>query len=249
MYIRMKWQLHCHMSNRRRVTCSREMAATKKAKTKTKKRAAQQTSRTKAKRTQPDGASDGRRQRAARSHSAIVDAVYDLVRATGEPPTIDAVAARASVGVRTVFRQFSDLETLHRSINERIDHEVRALLAQPTPDAPSPLAASIARRARVFEHITPFRRAARLARPTSRFLIEQEALVAAVFRAALKDVVGDDVDDDVFEALDLLLSWETWERLRGTQGLDVRQATRVVSVAASTLLGQRSSTLSPGEST
>ncbi len=225
------------------------MAATKKTKKKTQtkaQKAAQQTSTAKAKRTPPDTASDGRRQRAARSHTAIVDAVYELVRTSGEPPDIAAVAARAGVGVRTVFRQFSDLETLHRSINERIAHDVQALLEQPTPDATSPLAASIARRARVFEHITPFRRAARLARPTSRFLTEQEALIAAVFRGALRDVVGDDIDDDVFEALDLLLSWETWERLRRTQGLSVRHAQQVVSVAASTLLGAASTTTAKG---
>ena len=92
---------------------------------------------------------DGRQQRAARNHAAIVEAVYVLVRETGEPPDIDAVAARAGVGVRTVFRQFADLETLHRSVNARLDGEVRALLALPT-GAASGVAALIERRTRVF---------------------------------------------------------------------------------------------------
>ena len=96
----------------------------------------------------------------------------------------------------------------------------------------------IERRARVFEHIAPFRRASRVARPTSRFIVEQEALMAALFRAALQEVV--DADDEAFEALDLLLSWESWERLRRTQHLSVREAQRVVVGAAQALLdGQR----------
>lgn len=205
-----------------------------------KTKATKQTSTRKTKRAPPppDAAPDGRKQRAARSHTAIVDAVYELVRETGEPPDIEAVAARAGVGVRTVFRQFSDLETLHRSVNERLEPEVRALLEQPPGDVPA-LTASIARRARVFEHIAPFRRASRLARPTSRFIVEQEALIAAGFRAALRaalpDVVGA-VDEDAFEALDLLLSWESWERLRRTQGLSTQHAQQVLSAAAAALL-------------
>lgn len=180
---------------------------------------------------------DGRQQRAARNHAAIVEAVYVLVRETGEPPDIDAVAARAGVGVRTVFRQFADLETLHRSVNARLDGEVRALIELPT-GAASGIAALIERRARVFEHIAPFRRASRIARPTSRFILEQEALMAALFRAALQGIV--DTDDEAFEALDLLLSWESWERLRRTQHLSVSEAQRVVSGAAGALLdGQR----------
>jgi AcrR family transcriptional regulator len=180
---------------------------------------------------------DGRQQRAARNHAAIVEAVYVLVRETGEPPNIDAVAARAGVGVRTVFRQFADLETLHRSVNARLDGEVRALLELPT-GAASGVEALIERRARVFEHIAPFRRASHVARPTSRFIVEQEALMAALLRAALQGIV--DAEDEAFEALDLLLSWEAWERLRRTQHLSVIEAQRVVGSAARALLdGQR----------
>ena len=54
-------------------------------------------------------ARDGRVLRGARNHALIVQAIYDLVRAGNVAPTAEEVAARAGVGVRTIFRQFKDL--------------------------------------------------------------------------------------------------------------------------------------------
>lgn len=186
---------------------------------------------------------DGRAERRARNHDAIVDATYDLIRTTHALPSMDAVAARAGVGIRTVFRQFQDQESLYRSVTDRVLDEVAALvtITPPTGDLATDLAALIERRARVFEHITPFRRVGRLVRHQSRLLQERDQAATQFFRAAIEAVLGPHLPTsadalDRIEALDALLSWETWDRLRDQQGLGPKRAARVISSAASHLL-------------
>lgn len=185
-------------------------------------------------------AKDGRVLRGARNHAAIVEAVYELVKATHLPPSVEDVARRAGVGTRTVFRQFQDLETLHRSINERVQEEVLSLIAvtAPTGHLKDDLRALVARRARLFEYLTPFRRAARLVRHQSPFLQEQDATATKLLRGMVEWVVGPHFGDDgrnTLEALDALLSFEAWDRLRAQQQLSAKRAERVLLESVITL--------------
>ncbi len=190
---------------------------------------------------------DGRVRRGARNHEAIARAMYDLVRMTHLPPTVEEVARRAGVGTRTVFRQFEDLESLYRSLNDRLQGEILAMvsLAPPSGELEADLRALVARRARVFEHLTPFRRAGRLVRHQSPFLKEQDAMTARFFRAALEAHLGPDVRGDALEALDALLSFEVWDRMRDAQGLTAKRAERVLADAAITLARAASSRRAP----
>jgi AcrR family transcriptional regulator len=185
-------------------------------------------------------AQDGRVQRGARNHALIVQAIYDLVRAGSVEPTVEDVAARAGVGVRTIFRQFNDLETLSRSLSERVLGEV-AEISCPTPPSGQlgeDLPALIARRARVFEHLLPFRRSGRVMRHRVMFLQEQDAQVTRMLREGLRAVLLPHLregSDDLLEALDLLLSFEAWERLRSQQNLSAVRAEQVLVTAAQVL--------------
>ena len=182
-------------------------------------------------------ARDGRVLRGARNHALIVQAIYDLVRAGNVAPTAEEVAARAGVGVRTIFRQFKDLETLSRSLSERVLSEVVAL-ARATPPSGrlgDDLPSLIARRARVFEHLLPFRRSGRVVRHRVVFLQEQEVQMTRMLRERLRTVLAPHLETgsgDVFEVLDLLLSFEAWERLRDAQRLSAAHAERVLVAAA-----------------
>ena len=182
---------------------------------------------------------DGRVLRGARNHDLIVQAIYDLVRAGNVEPTIDEVAARAGVGSRTIFRQFHDLETLSRSMGERVFAEIFALIepAPPSGRLVDDLAALIAQRARVYEHLTPFRRAARVVRHRVAFVREQDALMTRALRAGLEAVLARHVDgrSELVEALDVLLSFEAWDRLRDQQRLSARRAVEVLLAAATAL--------------
>ncbi len=192
-------------------------------------------------RTNSTSTPDGRAERSARTRAAIALAVYELVRARGEMPSVEAVAERAGVGERTVFRQFNDLESLARSVHERLFPEVMALArpSPPTGELEADLRSLVARRARVFEHVAPFRRASRGHRERSPFMSEQDASMASLMRASVEAVVLphlDHDDRDVVELIDVLLSFETWDRLRTVQRLDVTHAERALKKGALALL-------------
>lgn len=190
----------------------------------------------------PAAARDGRAERRTRNHDAIVQACSDLIRETHALPSMDAVAKHAGVGIRTVFRQFQDQESLYRSVTDRVLAEVMALIQMtpPTGELATDLAALVQRRARVFEHITPFRRVGRLVRHQSPLLQERDAAATQFFRAAIEVVLGPHLgayadSAEILEALDALLSWETWDRLREQQGLGPKRAARVILAAATRL--------------
>ena len=182
---------------------------------------------------------DGRVLRGTRNHDLIVQAVYDLVRAGQVEPTIEEVAARAGVGTRTIFRQFRDLESLTRSLGERVLSEVMSLIepVPPTGRLLEDLAAVIAQRARIWEYLTPFRRAARVVRHRVAFVREQDALMTRALRAGLEAVLaGHAVEGELVDALELLLSFEAWDRLRDQQRLSARRAAEVLLAAATRLV-------------
>jgi AcrR family transcriptional regulator len=188
-----------------------------------------------------DPPADGRVLRGARNHELIVQAVYDLVRSGNVDPSIEEVASQAGVGTRTIFRQFNDLETLSRSLGERVVAEITVLieLTPPSGRLIEDLRGLIARRARVYEHVTPFRRAGRLVRHRVLFIQEQDALMARMLRAAVESVLaphGLDKQRDLVEALDVLLSFEAWDRLRDQQKLGVKRAEQVLLGAATALV-------------
>ncbi len=59
---------------------------------------------------------DGRKIRANNSRQKIVDAMLSLVRDGDIAPSAENVASTANVGLRTVFRRFTDMEVLYREM-------------------------------------------------------------------------------------------------------------------------------------
>ena len=59
---------------------------------------------------------DGRRKRSQTSRDKIVAAMLALVEEGAITPSAEQVATRARVGLRTVFRQYSDMETLYAAM-------------------------------------------------------------------------------------------------------------------------------------
>jgi AcrR family transcriptional regulator len=180
---------------------------------------------------------DGRVQRGARNHEAIAEAMYELVRTTHAPPTMEEVARRAGVGTRTVFRQFQDLDSLYRTMNERLLREIVSTISMTLPpgELESDVRALARRRAQVFEHMMPFRHATRGLRHTSAFLREQDARLAQMLRTMLEAIVRPHLGEDAestLEVLDVLLSFEAWDRLRETQKLSAKAAERAIGDAA-----------------
>jgi hypothetical protein len=97
------------------------------------------------------------------------------------------------------------------------------------------------RRVRIFERIMPFKIAADVHRHHSPFLAEKAEAMTREQRAALERAIAADkrADAAFFEALDLLLSFETWRRLRKEQKLSVARARRTLALLLGALIKGR----------
>jgi AcrR family transcriptional regulator len=186
----------------------------------------------------PRGSSDGRRRRGEDNRARIVAAMLEIVQSGEVAPSAEQVAARADVGLRTVFRHFSDMDSLYREMSEAIEIEVKAVADQPfkAPDWRGRVLELVGRRGVAFEKIGPFRKASDAFRHRSRFLGDDADRLSQRLREILERVVGDAVESETLEALDLLLSFEAWSRLREEQGLSVDQTQAVLETAARRLI-------------
>jgi AcrR family transcriptional regulator len=183
---------------------------------------------------------DGRRLRSHDSRKRIVQAMLELVRDGDVSPGAEQVATRAKVGLRTVFRHFKDMDSLYAEMAHAIEAEFRDVLDQPfvAADWRGRVIEIIGRRSRVFERIGPFRRASEVHRHRSPFLDAGNARLISTAREILKGQLPPDVAGDAvtFEALDLLLSFESWSRLRRDQNLDPAAARAVLEGAVRKLI-------------
>lgn len=166
---------------------------------------------------------DGRQRRSQRSRAAIVQALFDLVGSGVLQPTAQQVAEAAGVGIRSVFRHFADMDSLFAEIDARLHTEAAPILRA------DPIAGSFAVRARAlaerrsdfFERIAPYKRAGTVQRWRSSFLQRRHATLVRELRADLLRWLPElrRAPSDLVEALDLVLSFEAWDRLRSDQRL------------------------------
>jgi AcrR family transcriptional regulator len=175
--------------------------------------------------------SDGRRQRSDESRRRIVEAMLEFAREGDAQPSAEEVADRAGVGRRTVFRLFTDMESLYREMHAVMMLRIEDIKAIPiTGDtAAERLSCIIERRVRLYEEIMPIKTAADTQRGQSKFLQEAHESVVQLLRQMLQFLLPKDIKDDPdkFEALDVALSLETWRRLRQDQKLSVKNARRI----------------------
>ena len=191
----------------------------------------------------PDPVIDGRRRRGQDNRARIVAAMLEIVQSGEIAPGAEQVAARADVGLRTVFRHFQDMDSLYREMSHMIEGELSAIIRRPFAGADwrERLREMIARRAQVFERIAPFRRAAEAFRHRSKFLGSDYDRLVVELRTTLERELPAAMREDALrlEALDMLLSYEAWARLRREQNLTPKRAQAVLEAAAERLLGDQ----------
>lgn len=184
--------------------------------------------------------SDGRRQRGEASRERIVKAMLELIGAGDVAPKAEDVAARADVGLRTVFRHFDNMESLYREIDSLIVAEIRPIVdsAFQPGSWQSQLNEMLDRRTRIFERIMPFKIASDIHRHKSPFLELQMSEFTRSQRSALVAILPRDkrFEADFVESLDLVLSFDTWRRLRKDQKLSLPKARRVLDHLVGALL-------------
>ncbi len=183
---------------------------------------------------------DGRLLRTERSRQSIANAVFLLVGEGNLAPTAQQVADRAGVGVRSVFRHFTDMEALYATVDARLLDELAPLLAPRPPEGPleERARALVAHRALLFERIAPYKRSSNLMRWRSRYLTRQHRRLVTELRRSLLQWLTelDDAPLETVEALDQATSYEAWDRLRNDQGLGRARAQRTMERAVLALL-------------
>jgi AcrR family transcriptional regulator len=183
---------------------------------------------------------DGRRQRTVDSRARIVSAMLELTHAGHVSVSAELVAERANVGLRTVFRHFNDMDSLYREMSLVIEKRLReeVPLGFASTEWREQLAELIRRRTGIFEKIAPYKRAEVAHRHRSKVLAQDIVRLNTFLREMLRVVLPTGVARDqlLFESLDMILSFESWERLRRDQDLSPRRAREVLESAVDRLL-------------
>jgi AcrR family transcriptional regulator len=184
---------------------------------------------------------DGRRRRSQQSRDRIVEAMLALVEEGAISPGAEDVAHRASVGLRSVFRHFKDMDSLYAEMALRLTQVYESALQPFEAEGwHGQLFEAIDRRVGIFERLLPFKRAADAHRHESSVLAANHAASLALLRARLRPLLPPHLQDDVIalETLDMLLSVETWARLRIEQRLTPGKARQVIEKAVERLVSE-----------
>ncbi|MCC6918856.1 MAG: TetR/AcrR family transcriptional regulator [Alphaproteobacteria bacterium] len=184
---------------------------------------------------------DGRRARGEENRRRIVAAFIDIIRRGGVSPTAEEIAARAAVGLRTVFRHFEDMELLYREIAAVIEAPIRPIVEQPfvSEGWRGRLSEIVERRAEVYERIMPFKIAGIANAHRSPFLRRRQRWFARMQRQLLLDVVPElaELPPPLLDALDMMLGFEAWAGLRRERKLDVAAAKAAITAGTEALTG------------
>ena len=190
-----------------------------------------------------DDVTDGRRLRSSRSRAKIVRALLTVIRSGDMTPSAARVAEVAGVSLRTVFRHFDDMDTLHREMAAIVEVEVRPIMAPPLRGETwrERLDELIGRRTQVFEHIMPYRVAGSLRRFTSTYLMQDYRKFVAMERETLLGVLPQTLIADAMltAALEMTTGFQAWRRMRQDQQLSAVDARAVMLFTVDRLLAGR----------
>ncbi|CAN5639217.1 hypothetical protein BH10ACT3_BH10ACT3_19230 [soil metagenome] len=190
---------------------------------------------------------DGRVQRGERTRAAIVAALLEKLNDGAYNPTAQEIATAAGVSVRSIFQHFDDMEALFgelvRAQAERVQPLIEAIDADGSFE--QRLDAIASQRSTLYERITPIRRAIGNRVHSSPAIASRLSALAAILRQQTATQFAPELDrlaaadhpDQVLDAVELLWSYDAWERLRSTQSLSVDQAVATLRLATARVLG------------
>ena len=92
---------------------------------------------------------DGRILRSQKSQTLILESIINLINKGNYYPTADQVAKESGIAIRTVFRQFADMESLLMKVDELINIKILKVLDIPSRRGPYPESLNF------YEDITP----------------------------------------------------------------------------------------------
>ena len=175
---------------------------------------------------------DGRRLRSERSKQAIIDAVAEMIDEGNLIPTAQQASDRAGVGIRTVFRHFNDMETLFTIADEQRRAYFENLFKG--GDRSGTLAERIEKivdfRGDKYERVSNVARSALAQRWRYSTLHQNYARYQRALRLDLEDWLPEakNLGATKMAALEGMLSFEFWDRLRDHQNLNASEAKNAI---------------------
>ena len=165
---------------------------------------------------------DGRVARGARTREALAEALISLIEEGDPQPTARRIAERAGVSLRLVFHHFEDVESVLKAAVTVQEQRHWAQLVEVPATLPlaERLAAVVRQRVAVYRAVAPVRRSARLLAHTSPTIAAEVARGRAALRRQLEVTFASELRRldpgaarTALDALDVALSWETWEQI------------------------------------
>ncbi len=166
---------------------------------------------------------DGRRARGDANRARIIQAMVELVAAGDPDPNADAVAEKAGLSVRTVFRHFQDKDAIFHAIDDLLVAAYQPLLTAPYRSAhwKGQLFELIARRCTINEAAAVFRISAVMERYRSQFIAGKYRRLHAGEKRMLDAVLPPELQTSTQAGRAILIacSFDTWRLLRQDEEL------------------------------
>lgn len=166
---------------------------------------------------------DGRHLRSVNSRARILQAMLELVQEGNPDPRAEDVAARAGVGLRTVFRLYSDMESVcAEMLAPQAQEFIDCFTARfQSPRGPHRVLELFDRLGQIYERRAPMRRAGSIRRHTSPSLAQAMALLDTAIAGFIDRQIKPDSPEAAFRraTVNLLISYEAWLHLRDNQKL------------------------------
>ena len=190
---------------------------------------------------------DGRRLRSERTRRLIIEAYISLVRETGHMPTAAQIAERAGYSVRSIFERFPDLTMLRVAVTDYAIAEARAngALRDLDADRLTRIKSQVSQRGSGCERWLPLWRVLSADLTQAPDLQQRIGMIRQLivmrmemmFRPELSSV-SDAERKKIVLALESLLDFESWARMRELYGLSFEEACAVWVKAIDRLLPQ-----------
>lgn len=187
-----------------------------------------------------DKAPDGRRQRSQRSRQKILRAYWELMLDGDMSPSAAAIAERAGVGLRSVFRHFEDLDMLLRELMVLCYDEVTPEFLKPLKSAnwKDQLVELIERNVMIWERIIVPHTAGEIGRFKSQVLMDDYQRSRNLEISGIKAILPKDIDNyqNVLMALDAAMCFSTMRRLRQDRKLSIPQVKDVMTLMVRSII-------------
>ena len=182
---------------------------------------------------------DGRALRTIRSRTRIIEAAFELYAEGVLVPTAQEIADRSGLGVRTVFRHFTEMEALcieaDKILYQRYADQPHV---QPAGNFEERISQLVAERAKTWESFAPHLRATLVQYWRYQQLAKQYRKLCNDFRKQAYRFLPelDALPDSTVEAVNGILSFENWERLRTVNRRSQRAIRGILLEGLNTLL-------------